>query len=105
MTSESLEEDEIWSNENICDFCRTGYEESPYQAITELAYTGDQPAVQICSTCLVEGTLQWQEGDFDSFSDQSVTEQVKMEIYSRGLDIKVHKDNRPDAIDLGEVPE
>lgn len=91
-------------DESICDFCGTDYSESLHQSVTKLAYTGDQPPVYICSPCLVEGTLEWQKEDFDDFADQDVTEQVLTKIYSRGLDIKVNKKERPESLNIGEIP-
>lgn len=103
--TEPWQEDEVWMDENVCDFCGVDFSESPYQETIELAYTNDQPPVQMCSSCLVEGTLKWQKGDFDKYRDQDVTERVLKEIYGRGLDIKVDREDRPDALKLGEIPD
>lgn len=92
-------------DESVCDFCSTDYSESLYQGTTKLAYTGDQPPVYVCSPCLVEGTLKWQRGDFESNIDEDIKEQVLRAIYGRGLDIKVNEEDRSGSLKLGEIPD
>lgn len=106
MSTEPWQDEEMWMNEQVCDYCR----EEPHNGTTELMFTGDQPPVYICSTCLIEATLEWERRSLgavvnETNRDLSESQTVLERVYSRGLDIKVFAENRDESLNIGEVPE
>jgi hypothetical protein len=97
---------DTWMDEEVCDFCMS----ENYWSIIELVLTGDQPPVYVCSSCLIEATLEYNnklEDTYDQANTESkdVTENIIEEIYARGLDLKVHGEAKHSELDIGNFSE